>query len=146
MKKLLKSGWKVSKTELNALNEKLEEVLFGKEESTMKETQCKDEKKNFKCEQCDDLFNTKGSLKDHRIRTHQSNTSHDENQTKPNDRYERYIPISKLKCDLCESRFRSLEFMDDHMDSEHGGRWKLFDPDVVKLGEDYTESSDGYSN
>ena len=30
--------------------------------------------------------------------------------------------------------------MDDHMDIEHEGRWKLFDPDVLQLGDEVHES------
>ena len=37
-------------------------------------------------------------------------------------------------------RFISLEKMDDHIDIEHEGRWKLFDPDVLQLGDEVHES------
>ena len=53
-----------------------------------------------------------------------------------------YVPISKLKCDLCDMRFITLDHMDDHMDTNHGGRWKYNDPDVVMLGDDNEESED----
>jgi hypothetical protein len=50
-------------------------------------------------------------------------------------------PIRKLECGLCEMDFASIEYMDNHMDERHQGRWKLNDPDVVWEGESYDESS-----
>ena len=36
--------------------------------------------------------------------------------------------------------FNNVEEMNLHMDSEHSGRWKYGDPDVVFEGDDYNES------
>ena len=41
---------------------------------------------------------------------------------------------------MCEIRFFNLEKMDDHMDEQHGGRWKYNDPDVLMLGDGIEES------
>ena len=59
-----------------------------------------------------------------------------ENESRQTDSY---VPISNFKCNLYELRFFSLESMDDHMDTEHRDCWKLFDPDVLYLGEDCEE-------
>ena len=48
----------------------------------------------------------------------------------------------QVKCGLCVIDFETVSEMDDHMDANHGGRWKLGDPDVVFEGDDYEESSE----
>ena len=129
--------------EIEALNANLNFLLDEKKVPENEVSMGKVDKANFTCDQCDKYFVTKTSLKNHMKRQHKISNTNDKNpEEKSDDRYERYVPISKLKCSLCELRFINLEKMDDHMDSDHGGRWKLFDPDVVQLGEDYEESSE----
>ena len=100
-------------------------------------------KNQFPCVQCNEIFMTKTSLRNHVKRKHKIHIKQPDIQVeKESMQTDRYVPISKLKCNLCELRFFSLDSMDDHMDDEHGGRWKLFDPDVLYLGEDCEELSE----
>ena len=97
---------------------------------------------DFKCGVCHESFMTKTSLKTHKKRIHKAYKKvNDQKYEKNSDRSEVYVPISKLKCGLCEVRFVSLDKMDDHMDTQHDGRWKYGDPDVVLEGDDYEEGS-----
>ena len=40
-----------------------------------------------------------------------------------------------LRCDLCRIDFGNIRDMDHHMDQNHGGRWKLNDPDILREGD-----------
>ena len=60
--------------------------------------------------------------------------THDENNHK-----------EKLTCKLCRVDFENVEYMDNHMDDNHEGRWKLYDPDVLREG-DSESSSDSESS
>ena len=97
----------------------------------------------FNCHICDEGFATKTSLKNHMKRKHNVYKKNIAEKVEQKTRSaEVYVPISKLKCEMCEIRFFALEKMDDHMDEQHGGRWKFNDPDVVMFGDDNEESEE----
>lgn len=126
--------------DIEALNANLQRLL-NDDEVGVKDKEDKDEQKIVKCNQCDEEFVTKTSLKNHEKRRHETYQKKIKQKfEEPVRSSERYVHISKLKCNLCEMRFLNLDRMDDHMDAEHGGRWKLFDQEVIQLGEEYQES------
>ena len=81
----------------------------------------------FQCVECNGQFETKTKLRNHLIMNHENSKV---NLTRP------------LECGLCVIDFGTIEQMDEHMDENHSGRWKLDDPDVVFEGDEYVESSD----
>ena len=54
--------------------------------------------------------------------------------------------VGDFKCDLRRINFETLENMDNHMDNVHEGRWKKYDPDVLREGDVESESETDYSD
>ena len=81
----------------------------------------------LKCDQCKNSFGTKRSLSVHIRRKHQI--------------AQESSSLPEYKCGFCVINFDSIDQMDSHMDDHHGGRWKMYDDDVILEGEDYMESS-----
>ena len=134
----------VVENDLENLNNLLKGLLNENEE-TLSENISKQPKSplTFNCHICDEGFATKTSLKNHMKRKHNVYKKNIEKIVEQKTRSsEVYVPISKLKCEMCEIRFFALEKMDDHMDEQHGGRWKFNDPDVVMFGDDNEESEE----
>ena len=105
---------------LTRLLEDLVDETPGREEST-------EDMKSFKCDECKNKYQTERSLIVHTKRKHQTSKGHPS--------------IPEFTCGLCAISFESVDQMDKHMDDNHGGRWKIYDDDVILEGEDYVESS-----
>ena len=86
------------------------------------------------------IVGTKTSFKKLREQIHETHRFEDESTE------EKFLHNSrKLECGMCVLEFQSVEDMDNHMDENHEGRWKINDPDVVYKGEYYDENaSDNY--
>ena len=96
---------------------------------------------------CDEILYSKTSLKKHRKRMHKSVEEKNENvpESIGKENALKTLKVNQyhqVKCGICVIDFESIEEMDEHMDIEHGGRWKLGDPDVVFEGDSYEESSE----
>ena len=114
-------------SEIVALNNLLENLLDKKPV----EVKTSEETKSFQCEKCKNSYENEKSLVVHTRRKHETTQ-------------ERSTP--EFTCGLCVISFESVEEMDTHMDDNHGGRWKLYDDDVILEGEDYEESSTDCTN
>ena len=92
----------------------------------------------FKCYGCIDKFDNEESMKNHKQTDHQKKNL---KEKKRRENLPRLFLNRKQECNLCVMKFKSVEFMDMHMDENHGGRWKFSDPDVIFEGDDYEDES-----
>ena len=75
--------------------------------------------RKYFCQKCENVFPSVSALKEHDEINHEND----------------------FLCVMCKIEFKSLSEMDSHMDDEHEGRWKKYDPDVLKEGDEESESS-----
>ena len=78
----------------------------------------------YSCQKCHEMFPSVSDLKDHEAINHKVDFS----------------------CMMCRLDFISLLEMDNHMDERHEGRWKKYDPDVLREGDEESESDDDFTD
>ena len=103
----------------------------------------------FQCGHCELILKSKTGLKKHKKRIHKSyieKVVSVPEMNKSDEKQSNQVNSRKFECGMCVLDFASGMKMNQHMDGNHGGRWKFDDPDVVLLGDDYQESSDDYSS
>ena len=88
------------------------------------------------------IVGTKTSFKKHR-----EEQIHEKHRLEDESTKDKFMHnIRKLECGMCVLEFQSVEDMDNHMDENHEGRWKINDPDVVYEGESYDENASDHSD
>ena len=107
--------------------------------------------REFQCSLCQQTCSSKSILKRHKKRMHKvkqesSDTnviSHKsaENVSVNGAQHQQNHFDIKFECVMCRIDFQCIDEMDGHMDETHEGRRKLRDPDVIREGDEYEESS-----
>ena len=130
--------------DIESLNKMLKGILDNDNVIKSKCQQEENATETFTCDECNETFLLKASLRKHIQNVHKVYKTEETTPTE-NDPF-RNNPNRELKCGLCVLDFVTLDQMDDHMDEKHSGRWKLSDPDVIFEGDEYQESLESTSS
>ena len=94
----------------------------------------------IKTNECNKSFKLNADLANHK------KSKHSHCDTKSVKKVNDGTKVSDFACIMCRIDFKSIDEMDNHMDDKHGGRWKKYDPDVLREGDEETDSTEEESD